>query len=125
MKVYRCNKCKKMVVELQGSACPTMCCGEEMELLVANTTDAATEKHVPVCRKEDDKLVVTVGDVIHPMDEDHFIQFVVVDVGAERYAKCFKPGDVPEATFTIGADKIADGVVAEAFCNLHGLWSSE
>ena len=125
MKILRCATCGKLVEVLVDSKVPAMCCGKPMEELVANTTDGAHEKHVPVVSVDGDKLIVKVGEVAHPMDDDHYIQFLVVGVGTEQYAKCFKPGDVAEATFTIGADKIADGVVAEAFCNLHGLWSSE
>ena len=47
MKFYLCKKCKKMVEMIKGSPCPTMCCGEAMEELTPNTTDAAQEKHVP------------------------------------------------------------------------------
>ena len=56
------------------------------------------------------------------MDDDHYIEFVIVEAGAEQYAKCFKPGDVAEAPFTVNS---TDDVKALAFCNLHGLWSSE
>ena len=45
---YKCKKCGKVVAMLKGSPCDTMCCGEAMTELTANTTDAAVEKHVPV-----------------------------------------------------------------------------
>ena len=79
MKVLRCNKCKKITVQLNKKPCPTFCCGEEMEELKANTTDAALEKHVPVIEKEGNLVTVTVGSVIHPMTEEHFIQFIALE----------------------------------------------
>ena len=91
-----------------------------MTLLVENTTDAATEKHVPVIEKSANSITVKVGSVAHPMEEKHFIEFIEVMADVKLYRKFFKPGDKPEATFEISADKIE----ARAFCNLHGLWKA-
>lgn len=121
LKVYRCKKCKKIVVELQGSACPTMCCGEEMELLVANTTEAATEKHVPVVTRDGNKLSVTVGSVEHPMQEDHYIQFIALETDSGFRIACLNPGDEPTADFYAEEKAIA----VYEYCNLHGLWKTE
>ena len=87
-----------------------------------STSNNANNKVVEELVLDTPNLTVKVGEVAHPMDDDHFIQFLVVGVGAEQYAKCFKPGDVAEATFTVNS---AADVKALAFCNLHGLWSSE
>ena len=35
-----------------------MCCGEPMEEIIANTSDGAAEKHVPVYEVRDGKLFV-------------------------------------------------------------------
>ena len=121
LKVYRCNKCKKMVVELQGSACPTLCCGEEMELLTANTTDAATEKHVPVVTREGSKLTVNVGSVDHPMTEEHYIQFIALETDKGFRIAYLNPGDEPKADFYAEEKAIA----VYEYCNLHGLWKTE
>ena len=83
---------------------------------------AAAQRDKPVVEIDGDKVTVKVGEAAHPMDDDHYIQFLVVEAGAEQYAKCFKPGDVAEATFTVNS---TDDVKALAFCNQHGLWSSE
>ena len=52
------------------------CCGEPMQLLKANTTDAAKEKHVPVVTVDGNKVVVNVGSVDHPMTPEHLINFI-------------------------------------------------
>ena len=39
--------------------------------LVANTTDGAYEKHVPVIEHNGDSVVVKVGSVAHPMMDVH------------------------------------------------------
>ena len=96
-------------------------CGSIVEVLV----DAHEEK---VCcdSSKNNEVTVAVGEVQHPMDDDHFIQFVELIVGDERYIKHFKPGDVPKATFTVDADLLAaNEAIAREFCNLHGLWASQ
>ena len=122
VKFYRCKKCGEVVYKVVDGPCTPVCCGEPMEELVANTTDAATEKHVPVIEHDGDKLVVKVGSVAHPMLEEHSIQFIALVKGETVIFKHLKPGDAPEATFCA---KGAENAVAYEFCNLHGLWKAE
>ncbi len=49
MKFLRCNHCGNIVTYIDEKTCIPSCCGEQMEVLAPNTTDAANEKHVPVC----------------------------------------------------------------------------
>ena len=119
-KVYRCNKCKKIHIEVQGSPCPTMCCGEEMVLLKANTTDAATEKHVPAVTVDGQKVSVVVGSVEHPMLEEHYIQFVALETASGIQVKYLNPGEAPKAEFITAEAPVA----VYEYCNLHGLWKA-
>ena len=89
-----------------------------MALLTENTVDAAKEKHVPVVEKIDGGVKVKVGDVAHPMEDKHYIEWIEVMAGSSCFFKFLNPGDTPEAEFKTGA---AD-VTARAYCNLHGLW---
>jgi superoxide reductase len=86
--------------------------------LKANTTDAATEKHVPVVEKKGDNMVVKVGSVAHPMTEEHYIQWIAAVTDSGIYRKALKPGDKPEVTFSCLGKVIA----FYEYCNLHGLW---
>ena len=45
---YKCNHCGNVAVKPFDKKVPLSCCGEKMTELVANSTDAAVEKHVPV-----------------------------------------------------------------------------
>ena len=123
MKVLRCNKCKKIVVQLNSKPCPTMCCGEAMEELTPNTTDAALEKHVPVVEQEGDLVTVKVGSVEHPMLEEHYIEWIALETKNGYQLKSLNPGEKPEAVFAL---KDGDEVVAAyEYCNLHGFWKKE
>ena len=83
-----------------------------------NTVDAAKEKHVPVVEKTTDGFKVKVGDVPHPMEEKHCIEWVEIIADGKAYRQFLNPGEAPEATFKIDADQ----VTAREYCNLHGLW---
>ncbi|MBE6129787.1 MAG: desulfoferrodoxin [Erysipelotrichaceae bacterium] len=121
IKFVRCKECGKIAVILQDSVCPTKCCGEAMEELVANTTDGATEKHVPVVTREGNKITVSVGSAEHPMLEAHYIQFIALECETGFRIAYLKPGDKPTADFY--AEEPVKAVYE--FCNLHGLWKTE
>jgi len=116
--VYKCELCGNIVEVLHGGAGELVCCGQAMTQLTENTVDAAKEKHVPVVEKVDGGVKVKVGDVAHPMEEKHYIEWIEVMAGANCFFHFLNPGDTPEAVFKTDA---AD-VTARAYCNLHGLW---
>ena len=118
LQIYKCEKCGNIVEVLFGGKGELVCCGEPMKLFVENTVDAAKEKHVPVVEKTADGFKVRVGEVAHPMDENHYIQWVELIADGKAYLQFLNPGETPEATFQIDADQ----VTAREYCNLHGLW---
>ncbi len=123
MKFLKCKLCGKIVIEVKGSKCPTKCCGEAMEEIVANTTDAAVEKHVPVVEVNGNQVKVTVGDVIHPMTEPHYIEWIALETNQGYQFKALTPADQPIACFALAEGEVA--VAAYENCNLHGLWKKE
>lgn len=120
MNVYKCELCGNIVEVLHAGGGTLACCGQPMKHVAENTTDAATEKHVPVVEKTGAAVKVSVGSVAHPMVDDHFIEWIEVEAGGAVYRKYLSAGDAPVATFEIAADT----VTARAYCNLHGLWKS-
>ena len=122
MKFYRCAKCGKMVAMVKGSPCPTMCCGEAMQEIIPGTTDAAVEKHVPVWTVKDNLVTVTVGSVLHPMEEKHYIEWIALKTKNGNQRICLKPGQEPKACFAICAGDEVEEVYA--YCNLHSLWKA-
>ena len=47
--------------------------------LVANTTDGAHEKHVPLISISGDEVYVAVGSVEHPSLPAHYIEFILLE----------------------------------------------
>lgn len=123
MKFYICNHCKNIIGKIHDSGVPVVCCGEKMAELVPNTTDAATEKHVPVIKVDGTSVTLTIGSTLHPMTEEHLIQWVYLETEEGGQRKNLKAGDKPELTFAITpGDRVK---AAYAYCNLHGLWKAE
>jgi len=122
MKFLRCAHCGQIVAVVKGTGVPVICCGEPMQEIVAGTTDAAVEKHVPVYEVKGDTVCVKVGAAEHPMLEEHYIEWIVLKTEQGNQRKALKPGDKPEACF-----KICEGDKVEAvfaYCNLHSLWKA-
>ena len=117
---YRCNVCGNIVEVLHAGKGELVCCGQPMELLQEKTADTGMEKHVPIVETTAKGIKVKVGDVPHPMEEKHHIQWVEVITDSGSYRQFLKPGNKPEAEFQIRAQKI----VAREYCNIHGLWKS-
>ena len=99
------------------------CQGGHMELLKANTTDAATEKHVPVVAIDGNTVKVSVGSVAHPMLEEHFINFIALETNLGISVHNLKPGEAPETIFALADGETA--IAAYEYCNLHGLWKAD
>jgi superoxide reductase len=118
LEIYKCEVCGNIVEVLHGGDGELVCCGQPMKRFVENTVDAAKEKHVPVIEKVEGGVKVKVGDVAHPMEEKHYIEWVEIIADGKAYRQFLNPGEAPEATFNVEAGQIT----AREYCNLHGLW---
>lgn len=120
VRFYRCNICGNVIGLIHGNSENIRCCGQEMELLEANTTDAAVEKHVPVYEKVEDEIVVRVGENEHPMEKDHYIMWIA-EVSENRTTRVrLFPEQATETRFPY-----EKGATLFAYCNKHGLWKTE
>ncbi len=97
------------------------CCGQPMRELLPNTVEASNEKHLPVVDISGNTLTATVGSIEHPMEEEHFIEWICVKTANGVLAKRLTPGKKPSASFCI-ADEKPESVLE--YCNLHGLWET-
>jgi len=113
--IWKCEVCGNIVEVLHDGADALVCCGEKMKVMGENSIDADEEKHVPVI----DGKKVSVGSVLHPMTEEHFIEWIEgVDSDGRVVKKFLDIGDEPVVEFCF------EVVKARAYCNLHGLWKS-
>lgn len=120
MKFYKCEHCGNIIEMIVDKGVNPLCCGEKMKELIPGEVEAAHEKHIPVIEELDDKVIVKVGEVTHPMAEEHYIEWIVIHTDRGVYRKNLKPGDAPIAEFALLDNEIT--LSAYAYCNLHGLW---
>lgn len=119
--VYKCNICGNIVEVLHTGQGELVCCGQPMELITEKSQDEGKEKHVPIIEKRDDTRVkVKVGSVPHPMEAEHYIEWIEIVNEDRVLRKYLKPGENPEKEFTIREGTFT----ARAYCNIHGLWKS-
>ena len=121
LEVYKCELCGNIVEVLHGGKGSLVCCGKPMELLSEKTEDEGQEKHVPVIEKVEGGVKVKVGDVPHPMEEKHYIEWIQLIADGKVYRQFLKPGDKPQALFAVTADHVE----AREYCNVHGLWQNK
>ena len=121
LQVYKCNVCGNIVEVLHAGKGVLVCCGKPMELQGEKTEEGGNEKHVPVIEKTEGGVKVKVGSVPHPMEAEHYIEWVQVVADGKVYRKFLNPGEPPEAEFEIKAEN----VWAREYCNIHGLWKGK
>lgn len=123
MKYYICEHCGNIIEYVKDSGVPVMCCGQKMTEIVPGTSDGAIEKHVPVVTVSGNEVLVQVGSVEHPMVEEHYIEWIVIETEKGSQKVRLSAGDEPKAKFLLADnDRL---VSAYAYCNLHGLWKAE
>lgn len=120
MKFYYCKHCKNIITFVKEVNPNIVCCNEKMVELVPGSVDAAHEKHIPVVDINENKVTVCIGSVEHPMQVEHYIEWIILETTKGVYRKNLNPGEKPEATFVLEeGEKVVSNY---EYCNLHGLW---
>ncbi len=117
LKLKKCLKCGslvKVIVDCACKDCGITCCGEQMMEVKANSVDAAFEKHIPNYKVIGDEMHITVN---HVMDEDHYIEWILVKTETGNIEKFFNAGDDLELVVPY-----TKGSIIYSYCNKHGLW---
>lgn len=110
------------IVEVMHNGIGTLvCCGKNMDLMKEKSGEEGTEKHKPIIEKIETGYKVSIGSVLHPMEEAHYIEWVELEVDGKVYRKDFSPNEKPIAEFCVTGKKVS----ARAYCNIHGLWKSD
>lgn len=119
-KFYRCPICGNIIEIIGEKHADLVCCGKVMEKLIPGEVDASLEKHVPVYEVLDNEVVVTIGEALHPMEEDHYIEWIELVTENKVFRTYLKPNDEPKAIFPYEKNSMVF-----AYCNKHGLWKTD
>ena len=129
---YRCNTCGNLIEIIDASGVVPVCCGHSMDRLIPSTIENAMEKHLPLCpnisglcisgadTSDCCKLTVKVGQITHPMTEEHYIQWILLQTNQGIYRKMLTPSEAPKASFYLQKDEKV--IAIYSYCNIHGLW---
>lgn len=121
MKYYKCHNCGNIVIKIENSQMPLICCKKEMNELPLENGDASLEKHMPNIVCQDGCVTVTIGEIEHPMMLEHRIKWIALETERNFMIEYLKPGDQPIAIFK--TDYTIKSIYS--YCNLHGLWKKD
>lgn len=123
--LYRCEICGNLVEVILVGGGELVCCGQPMQKISGqNREEAIFEKHIPVfVKNENNKDEVRVGEVLHPMTEEHYIMFIETISEDKNHVQLqyLHPGQEPKMLLEQKLGK----TLAREFCNLHGLWEGQ
>lgn len=121
IEIYKCEICGNIVQKLHDGGGELVCCGEEMtKLEPKKNEESITEKHVPIfVETENSSTEIRVGEVLHPMTEEHHIEFIeaVNETDNTIKIKFLNLDDEPKMHIDCTNYK-----KAFEYCNIHGLW---
>ena len=120
LKLKKCQKCGALIKVIKDCNCSDhdiMCCGETMEIIKANSTEANALKHIPAYKINNGQLEISVD---HVMDDDHYIEWLLYKTKDKNIELLLKPHD--EIKMTVPYEK---GAHIYSYCNKHGLWECE
>jgi len=122
-RIYKCEVCGNIIEVILANDGDLTCCNKKMNLLEEKTSDQeGNEKHSPVIESNEEKIKIKVGSIEHPMEKEHFIEFIELHVNEEVHRKMLSPGMPSEVEFCV--PKAEGQIYARAYCNVHGLWKS-
>lgn len=87
------------------------------------------EKHFPVVEIDEENeegfiLDVQVGEVLHPSDENHFIQWIELSAEGKTLERIYLTEFVkPKVSFFV--KEMYEGLSVRLFCNVHGFWENK
>lgn len=121
LRIFKCPKCGNVFTKLVDKCDGISCCGSSDVLeLKANTVDAAREKHVPAVTVEGSTVSVVVGSVIHPMTDEHYIPFIMLETDKGVHTCLLESKNEPKARFALAEGE--KPLAVYEYCTLHGLW---
>jgi superoxide reductase len=119
--IYRCKVCDNIVRVISAGEGNLVCCQVPMELLNEKQDEDGAIKHRPIIEKSPGSVTVKVGEVPHPMEDTHYIQWIELTAGSQVLTQFLNPGQPPQAVFKVNTEQ---DISARSYCNIHGLWKS-
>ncbi len=123
LKLYKCDVCGELIAVIEGSSETLTCCGQLMKEIKPKVNDFANEKHLPVVERKKDVVTVFIGSIDHPMESNHYIEWVLLQTNKGIKLNKLCSDDKPMTKFILCPGERVIRVYA--YCNIHGLWVKE
>lgn len=122
-KFLKCEYCGNIVAVVKNVNDSIICCGEKMKQIIPGTIEASREKHIPDYVIQENKVIVNIGSIEHPMVPEHYIEWVSLQTKYGNQRKQLSPNQAPKVCFALCEGDEVEAVYA--YCNLHGLWMNK
>lgn len=93
-----------------------------LHILVENHNGDKT-KHQPIVTRDKQSIQVKIGDIMHPMTQDHHISMIFLKTKHGGQYKLLSYLETPIVTFELTKDD--EPLEVYGYCNLHGLWKED
>ena len=120
---YVCAECGNFVKLLTASGKEMSCCAKKMENAQPYTDGPLAKKHMPKVTVNGNKIAITVGELMHPSEENHAIAWIHLVTRLGSQFKHLLPGEEPVADFILSDKDIP--IAVYAYCSTHGLWKAQ
>ncbi len=118
--IYKCEICGNIVEVLHIGQGELVCCGQPMNLMEEKKEEMGIEKHLPMIEKGEGAVLVKVGDLPHPMESNHFIEWIEAIFESGKSCRVFLEVTLSKPEVIFKTDEEIKEV--RAYCNVHGLW---
>lgn len=113
---YTCDHCRQVIMFLNHEEGGQ---NQHFKPLPIYHEEKAGEKHKPVVTVSGNEVYVNVGQIYHPMSDEHLIEWIFLETKQGGQIKYLSAEQMPEATFELIDDTV---IGVYAYCNQHGLW---
>lgn len=120
LEIYKCEVCGNIIETIHTGKGALVCCGKEMVLQKEQSEGEYAEKHAPVKTNNEQGVNIKVGKQEHPMEKEHYIEWIEIITEKGNSRKFLKPNQKPEANFPVKTEIKK----TRMYCNIHGLWKS-
>ncbi len=117
--VCRCPVCGIVVETLHAGAGALVCCGMPMQMLELRAGGDNGREHALAIARTGNSYKVHVGSHVHPMEAQHYIEWIELIADGQTYRLFLRPGGQARAAFRVKAEQVS----ARALCSVHGLYS--
>lgn len=119
MEYFKCSECEKIFMSEESSKTGCQTCSS-LEKIVPNSSGASEAKHMPSIKIEGDQVIVSIGEELHPMKEEHLITWVAAEYQDAYIRYALHADEEPIVTFDY-----EEGMTIYSYCNVHGLFSKK